>query len=153
MTSLTVLYDAGCGFCVRCRRWLESQQQLVPLTFVPAGSLEARTLFPSLYGADAEEELIAVDDQGGVYEGTDAWLICLYALAEYREWSFRLAQPALRPLARVAFEWLSRNRRALSQQLHLAPEDQLVATWAPLSPTACPPRAGAASCEIPRRER
>ena len=150
MTSLTVLYDAGCGFCVRCRKWLEAQPRLLDLSFVAAGSLEARTRFPTL---EPGEELLVVDDTGGVYEGSDAWLICLYALADYREWSLRLARPALRPLARAAFEWVSRNRRSLSQQLRLAPEEELVAALVPLQTAVCTPRAPGEACDTPRRKR
>jgi predicted DCC family thiol-disulfide oxidoreductase YuxK len=150
MRALTVLYDAGCGFCVRCRRWLEKQPHLVELDFVPAGSFEARSRFPTLHHDD---ELVVVDDRGGVYEGSDAWLICLYALTEYREWSYRLARPGLRPLARAGFEWLSRNRRSLSRQLRLAPEEHVRAALAPLEPTSCAPRTPGEACDIPRRTR
>ena len=45
---LTVLYDATCGFCVRCRRWLEAQPKLVRLDFVPAYSMEEASRFPGL---------------------------------------------------------------------------------------------------------
>ena len=48
-------------------------------------------------------ELVVVDDSGGVYRNGSAWIMCLYALREYREWSLRLATPALFPLARQAF--------------------------------------------------
>jgi len=127
MRALTVLYDARCGFCSSCRTWLEEQRQLVPLEFVSAGSREASRRFPSLAASVAPEELIAVSDEGDVYRGADAWILCLWALDEYREWSFRLAHPSLRPLARRAFEWVSHRRRSLSKLLRLAPDDELEA--------------------------
>jgi predicted DCC family thiol-disulfide oxidoreductase YuxK len=139
MRRLTVLYDGRCGFCVRCRRWLQAQRQLVTLEFVPAGSADARSRFPTLADTPAEE-LIVVSDEGGVYRGTDAWIMCLYALEEYREWSVRLARPALRPMARAAFEWLSRNRRELSQRLRFAAEEEVAAVLSPLEPARCTPR-------------
>jgi predicted DCC family thiol-disulfide oxidoreductase YuxK len=135
MRRLTVLYDGRCGFCVRCRRWLQAQRQLVTLEFVPASSADARSRFPTL--ADAPEELTVVSDEGDVYRGTDAWIMCLYALEEYREWSVRLARPALRPMARAAFEWLSRNRKELSQRLRLAAEEEVAAALSPLEPFTC----------------
>jgi predicted DCC family thiol-disulfide oxidoreductase YuxK len=118
MKKLTVLYDASCGFCVRCCEWLRGQPQLVPLSFVPARSVEARALFPKLAPGDGDE-LVVVNAGGGVYRGDRAFIMCLYALAEYRDWSYRLADPALRPLARKAFEWLSHNRKDLSRLLSL----------------------------------
>ena len=137
MRGLTVLYDARCGFCVSCRRWLEGQPQLVPLELLPAGSPEARRRFPTLRHAEPPDELIAIDDAGGVSRGSDAWITCLYALEDYREWSLRLAQPSLRPLARAAFEWLSQSRRTLSRALRLAPEEQLVQTFQAAAPARC----------------
>jgi predicted DCC family thiol-disulfide oxidoreductase YuxK len=147
-----VLYDAGCGFCVRCRRWLQMQRALVPLEFIPAATPEARSRFPRLRHPDPPEELVIVDDEGGVYRGADAWIIVLYALEEYREWSLRLARPVLRPLARAAFEWLSRNRKGLSRQLGLASEAHVVETLSPYPTTTCAPRAGGdAACTTGRK--
>lgn len=137
MRRLVVLYDAHCGFCVRCRKWLQGQPQLVPLELLPAGSAAARARFPTLRQGAAPEELVVVDDAGGVYRESDAWLMCLYALRDYREWSVRLAAPALRPFARAGFEWLSRNRRALSRELRLAPERDVVKTLAPMATGGC----------------
>src|SRR5688572_30039373 len=103
MNKLTVLYDAECGFCVRCRWWLLNQPRFVDMEFLPAGGPDARRRYPELTTSGAVEELIVVDDEGGVYRGAHAWLMCLWALMEYREWSGWLASPALLPLARGAF--------------------------------------------------
>lgn len=122
MKRLTVLYDETCGFCLRCCNWLRRQPQLVPLAFVPARSVQARTLFPGLLAGD-RDELVVVNAGGGVYRGERAFIMCLYALAEYRAWSYRFAEPALRPLARRAFEWLSHNRKDLSRMLALSAQE------------------------------
>jgi predicted DCC family thiol-disulfide oxidoreductase YuxK len=142
MERLTVLYDARCGVCASARRWLELQPALVALDFVPAGTEQARRRFPGLQHPDPPEELVVVDDEGGVYRGEDAWILCLYALEDFREWSFRLAGQHLRPLARAAFAWLSRNRRGLSQRLGLAPDEQVAAVFRPFAPPACSAPAG-----------
>jgi predicted DCC family thiol-disulfide oxidoreductase YuxK len=118
MKLLTVLYDPSCGFCVRCCEWLRGQEVLVALRFVPAGSVEALALFPRLRPG-ATDELVVVSDQGAVYRGERAYIVCLYALRDYRAWSYRFADPALRPLARRAFDWLSHNRKDLSRWLAL----------------------------------
>ena len=47
-TALTVLTDPGCPLCRRFADWLARQPLLVPLALVPAGSPEARRLFPTL---------------------------------------------------------------------------------------------------------
>jgi predicted DCC family thiol-disulfide oxidoreductase YuxK len=125
MRGLTVLYDERCGFCCACRGWLEAQRQLVRLEFLAAGSTDARRRYPSLAAAGAPEELVVVSDVGGVYRGADAWIMCLWALHEFRAWSFRFANPLLRPLARSAFDWVSHRRAELSRLLRLAPDETL----------------------------
>lgn len=116
MRKLTVLYDYRCGVCRRCKDWLKRQPQFIELELLAAESLEAQQRFPTL-ACGEPEELIAVSDEGGVYRGDAAWLMCLYALKEYREWSARLAAPELRPLARAAFKFLSSHRHRLSHWL------------------------------------
>jgi predicted DCC family thiol-disulfide oxidoreductase YuxK len=122
--SLTVLYDARCGLCSTARHWLEGQVQIVPLELVPAGSNEARRRFPTLAGTEPEE-LIVVSEEGDVYRDGHAWIVCLWALAEYRDWSFRLARPSLLPLARGAFAWVSTRRHRLSRALHLLSDQEI----------------------------
>jgi predicted DCC family thiol-disulfide oxidoreductase YuxK len=122
---LTVLYDARCGLCSNARRWLLGQGQLVPLQMVAAGSEEARRLFPTLAALEPAE-LVVVSDEGDVYRGSNAWIVCLWALESYRDWSFRLARPTLLPLARHAFEWVSTRRHSLSRALRLMSDQELV---------------------------
>jgi predicted DCC family thiol-disulfide oxidoreductase YuxK len=122
--SLTVLYDARCGLCSNARRWLEGQPQIVPLELLPADSAEARRRYPTL--AETEpEELVVVSDEGDVYRGSQAWIVCLWALQDYREWSFRFAQPALLPLARGIVEWVSTRRHRLSRALGMMSDQEI----------------------------
>ncbi|WP_078951011.1 DCC1-like thiol-disulfide oxidoreductase family protein [Streptomyces griseus] len=97
---LTVLYDARCPLCVHLRGWLQRQRQLVPLDFVPAGSAEAVRRFPELDHAATLREITVVGDLGQVYRETAAWIVCLWALAEYRSRAHWLTTPAGRPFAR-----------------------------------------------------
>ena len=123
MERLYVLYDDHCGLCRWARRWAMSQPKFIDLVFISAGSEEAKRRFPSLSNPGPPEELIAVSDDGSVYRDSSAWIMCLYALEDYREWSLRLGQPLLRPLARAAFSLVSTERGRLSRWLHLADED------------------------------
>lgn len=97
---LTVLYDAHCPLCRAARRWLATRSQLVPLEFVPAGSIEARQRFPGLDPDATLRDLTVVADTGEVYAGDGAWLVCLWALRGHRAMAERLAQPHLLPVAR-----------------------------------------------------
>ena len=128
MQRLFVLYDERCGLCSWARRWLAQQPAFVELAFLPAGSALAARRFPGLAGAGHPEELIVVSNDGGVYRNGAAWIMCLYALRDYREWSLRLASPVLFPLARQAFALLSRQRGRVSRWLKLASEAEIAET-------------------------
>lgn len=102
VNRLTVLYDAQCPLCVHLRHWLLRQRQLVPLDLVPAGSQEARRRFPRLDHAGTLQEITVIGDLGQVYRGTDAWIVCLWALAEHRPKAHWLSTQAGRPFARAS---------------------------------------------------
>ncbi|OII69745.1 thiol-disulfide oxidoreductase DCC family protein [Streptomyces sp. CC77] len=112
VTRLTVLYDHQCPLCVHVRHWLLRQSVLVPLDLVPAGSEEARRRFPALDHGATLEEITVVGDGGQVYRGTDAWITCLWALAEHRGTARWLAGPTGRPFARMAVLAAARWREA-----------------------------------------
>jgi predicted DCC family thiol-disulfide oxidoreductase YuxK len=120
MQRLYVLYDARCGLCRLARLWASSQPAFIELIFIAAGSDEAKMRFPGLSTSDLPEELIVVSEEGEIYKDSSAWIMCLYALEDYREWSLRLASPLLRPLARQAFVLVSKNRKHISHWLQLS---------------------------------
>jgi predicted DCC family thiol-disulfide oxidoreductase YuxK len=113
---LVVIYDDSCGFCVRCRWWLARQPAFVEFVFVPRSSAALARMFPSLQLA-RKTELVVVGDDGTVYRDDAAFIMCLYGLQAYREWSLRLATPALMPLASTFFRTVSKRRRWLSRML------------------------------------
>jgi predicted DCC family thiol-disulfide oxidoreductase YuxK len=124
MQALTVLYDARCKLCRGVRAWLEAQPAYVELVFVPAGSTEARRRFPQLDHTATTSDLTVISDEGAVYFGANGWLMCLWALREYRGWSLKLSAPELLPLARRVVVWVSQNRFRLGQ-LEDVPDDAL----------------------------
>lgn len=109
---LTVLYDPDCPLCAFARRWLERQRQLVPLDLVPVGSEEARRRFPELDHTATLREITVVGDSGQVYRDDAAWLVCLWALAEYRPVAHRLRTRAGASVARGAVLAAARYRQA-----------------------------------------
>ncbi|MYY11978.1 DUF393 domain-containing protein [Streptomyces sp. SID4919] len=113
---MTVLYDAGCPLCGFLRDWLARQPQLVRLDFVPAGSPEARRRFPRLNHASTLVDITVVADGGQVYRGANAWVVCLWALAEYRPMAHRLSTPQGAKLAKGAVVAASKYREALFAQ-------------------------------------
>jgi predicted DCC family thiol-disulfide oxidoreductase YuxK len=112
---LTVLYDPECGLCRRAHEWLAEQAKLVELIFVPCASDEARKRFPQLNHELTKKDLAVVDDNGAVYFGPKAWLMVLWALTRYREWSYRLAAPELLPTTKRVVSAISQNRYQISR--------------------------------------
>lgn len=138
MNRLFVLYDPRCGLCRLARQWAAGQPSFVPLVFIPAGSDEANRRFPGLsQPGRTPDELTVVSDEGHVYKDDSAWILCLYALEDYREWSLRLARPALRPLARQAFALVSRHRGRISSVLGLAEDGDLAEALRRVDAPAC----------------
>jgi predicted DCC family thiol-disulfide oxidoreductase YuxK len=113
LERVTVLYDDRCNLCRAARGWLERQPQLVPLEFLPAASESARRRYPFLDPALTLEDLTAVADDGEVWVGAKAWVVCLWALEGKRGLAQRLSTPALMPRARAVVTFVSRHRRAL----------------------------------------
>jgi predicted DCC family thiol-disulfide oxidoreductase YuxK len=125
---LTVLFDEECPLCVRCRTWMLTQDSYLPIDFLACSSAEARRRYGSVPWLGAE--LVVVSDEGDVWVGAAAFLMCLWALVEWRQWSYRLSGPTLAPMAERFFRAVSGRRRLLGFVL---------------GPPACP----ASGCRVP----
>ena len=108
MRKLTVYYDGRCGLCCATRDWIARQKQLIKVECLPS--------------TEPGAELTVIADTGEVWEGDAAWIVVLWALRDYRPWSYRLSSPSMLPMARAMFAKLSEYRGALSCSLGLQPE-------------------------------
>ena len=138
MKTLYVLYDDECALCQRCLSWLGAQPAFLELRFIPLGAAETECRFPGIEQFHPREQLLVVSDQGDVYQGSHAWIMCLYALREYREWSQRLASPLLLPWARRVCQLVSENRLSLSIWMRRLDDTQLGAELASAIPRGKP---------------
>src|SRR5207244_13629959 len=77
---LYVLYDFSCGLCSQLVQWMSDQPAACEFRFVAAGSDEARRLFPDFRSAPRPETAVVIMDDGAVYRGDAAYIVCLYAL-------------------------------------------------------------------------
>ena len=130
MKKLHVLYDAKCELCRRVRVWLQGQPAFVPLAFVPLQSPEIEERFPGITALEPARQILVVADSGEVWRGADAWIMCLWALREFREWSQRLASPLLRPFAMRVCDMVSRNRHRFSEWFRRTGEREIASTMA-----------------------
>ncbi len=119
MKHLTVLYDGACALCVRCADFLAESRTLVPLELLACQSPSARERFGAVPWLG--EELVCVSDEGDVWIGPAAFLVCMWALTDYREWSFRLSGPTLAPLAERFFVAISSRRARIASLLRKPP--------------------------------
>lgn len=128
MTTLTVFYDAHCGLCSQFRKWMLGQAAYVRLEFLPFDSPGALARCPALPHLGADREIVVMSDDGSLWQGASAWVTCLWALREYREWSLRLASPGLLGMAKRVVCWISSHRISLSHLLRLRGDDDLRAS-------------------------
>lgn len=82
---------------------------------MPIKSDEARLRFPALNHELTSSDLTVISDDGAVYFGPKAWLMVLWALSGYREWSYRLSSPELLPTTRRVVSMISQNRHQISR--------------------------------------
>src|SRR5258708_3144233 len=126
MKRLYVLYDAKCELCRRVRCWLGGQAAFVPLAFVPLQSADIEERFPGIGALEPERQILVIADTGEVWRGADAWIVCLWALREFREWAQRLASPLLRPFALRVCDLVSRNRHTFSRWFRSASAGEIM---------------------------
>lgn len=137
MKRLTIFYDPHCGLCARFRTWLEAQPRRVAVEFLPFDSDEAAVRFPGLLAIGADRDVVVMADDGRWWQGPAAWITCLWATRDFRDWSFRLASPALQPLVRKSVHLLSENRLSISRVFTNRADSQIAATIAGIPTTRC----------------
>lgn len=146
MTTLTIFYDARCGLCSRVRGWMTHQPAYLRIRFMPYDSPDASRLLPAIKHLHADREIVVMADTGEVWQGASAWVICLWALRDYRAWSARFANPAMQALARPAIQWISNNRNKLSRLLHLRSDSEIQSLLSSSPDTST-------TCALPTRPR
>lgn len=130
MKQLTIFYDPKCGLCSRFRCWLEAQATWVRLEFIGCRSEEAHRRFPGIDKIKADKQCVVLADDGRWWQGTDAWILCLWATREFRLWSNRLASPVFKPVLGGVVNLISSNRLTLSRLMRLKSDQDLAAELA-----------------------
>lgn len=117
MNTLYVLYDATCPHSVRHQEWLARQEPLVPLRLLAHRAEEAPCRFPGIEAHLTPRELTVISDDGQLWTGPAASVMCLFMLEQHREFAERLSCPMLLPFARTTLELLSRENFLAVQSL------------------------------------
>ena len=89
--ALTVLFDPDCPICRAAKQWLMSLQPLVNVHFVAVSSPAAAQRFPALDMAECRNEITVVTDEGYVYRGDRAFIMCMWAMRRTRSLAIQMA--------------------------------------------------------------
>jgi len=100
---------------MRVQGWLAQQPKLIDIRMIPIKTDAARKRFPELNHDLTSRDLTVVSDEGAVYFGPKGWLMMLWALCHYRDWSYRLSTPELLPTTRRVVSLISQHRYQISR--------------------------------------
>jgi len=145
MNTLYVFFDGKCALCAKCRGWLESQPLYVNLVFLPYQSYKAKKLCPEIDFYEPDKETVVMADNGDIYQGGAAWIMCLWATRTHREWGMRLASPALLPLAKKVCHLISGKRLTLSKLFGKVGDEEFAITVKEETLEPC----DSGSCRVP----
>jgi predicted DCC family thiol-disulfide oxidoreductase YuxK len=110
MPELTVLYDGSCSLCrgsvARLRRF-NTRGRIELLDLHDPG---AQRRFPQIDRETAMRLMQAVDAQGRVWGGSDAWARIGLLLRGWNLFAWLLLVPGIRWLAARIYGWIARNR-------------------------------------------
>ncbi|MEO5916609.1 MAG: DCC1-like thiol-disulfide oxidoreductase family protein [Luteolibacter sp.] len=137
MKTLTIFYDPRCGLCAKFRVWLEAQPKRVAVEFLDYDSAEALRRFSDSLVLGAERDVVVLADDGRWWQGSAAWLTCLWTTVQYRDWSFRLAAPVFQPFVKKAVHLLSENRLTISRLMKLRTDAELATAIRSLPVAKC----------------
>ncbi|MDB9741293.1 DUF393 domain-containing protein [Akkermansiaceae bacterium] len=126
INKIEVFYDGHCGMCCTFHEWLNKQKRAFEVEFIPYQSDRAIEVFPEIETLDPDKEMIVRTDDGEIYQGAEAWVICLHSGKKYQGIADKMASPALLPMAKKTCNILAANRLKLSGLL-FKKKDQEVA--------------------------
>lgn len=110
MSRLTVLFDGSCTLCrasvARARRFDRHHQ----VEFLDLHDPQAAARFPQVNREDAMRLMQAVDSNGHVFTGADAWAHVGRLLPGWNLVAWILLLPGIQRLAAKIYAWIARNR-------------------------------------------
>jgi predicted DCC family thiol-disulfide oxidoreductase YuxK len=117
----TLLFDGHCPLCLASVERLREMDGDRRLEYLPNQDPTVRDRFPNLSPEMLNGSLHLVDSEGEVWEGAEALEQIVLLLPRYA-WLGRLfSLPLVRPLARIAYRFVARNRYRLNCGDHCSP--------------------------------
>ena len=117
MADLTVLFDGSCNLCrasaARVRRFDHANR----IEFLDVNDPVALQRFPQVNREEALRWMQAVDSNGKVFSGSDAWARIGSRLPGWKLVAWLLLVPGIRWLAGKIYAWIARNRYRWNREL------------------------------------
>jgi predicted DCC family thiol-disulfide oxidoreductase YuxK len=108
--DLTILFDGHCALCrasaARVRRF--DSRRRIELLDLHEPSVSQR--YPKIDRQQAMKWMLAVDSQGRIYSGADAWARIGLLLPGWKFVAWILFVPGIHLLATNIYAWIARNR-------------------------------------------
>ena len=111
----TLIYDGECAMCRASALWIMRRAlDAGTLEILPCRSAPRRQRFPQVTDEQCMTAMQLVLPDGRVLAGADAMPELLRLIPRWRWIAALFALPGLRPLARVVYAWIARNRMRVS---------------------------------------
>lgn len=136
--KIEVFYDGRCGMCCSFHEWIHRQERAFQIDFVPYQAERAEEVFPGIHTLDPAREMIVRADNGEIYRGAEAWVMCLYSCANHRDMAKRLARPAMLAVAIRVCHLLAANRHGLSKVFFRRKDKEVRKTLHQMDLLECP---------------
>ena len=134
---IEVFYDGRCGMCCSFHEWINRQPRAYEIGFVPYQSEVAEKIFPGIGTLDPAREMIVRTDEGEIFRGAEAWVLCLNSCENYQMAARKLAGPRVLPVAIHACRVLAANRHALSNVFFRSKDKKVRAELHRMKTKAC----------------
>ena len=110
MAELTVLFDGGCSLCRGSAASVRRFDRHRRIELLDLHDPEAPRRFPQVDREKAMVWMQAVDEEGRVFSGVDAWARIGLLLPRWKWAAWMLLVPGIRFVAGKLYAWIARNR-------------------------------------------
>ena len=92
MKKLYFIYNSDDQELISYLQWLKAFSSNYDRIFIVNHSTKVKIMMPDLLPYLTDNRLIVVDESGKVYLNQKAWILSLYSVKKYREWSYFFAR-------------------------------------------------------------
>jgi len=117
MTDLTVLFDGSCNLCRGSAARVKRFDRANRIEFLDVNDPVSLQRFPQVNREEALRWMQAVDSNGNVFGGSDAWARIGSRLPGWKLIAWVLLVPGIRWFAGKFYAWIARNRYRWNREL------------------------------------